>query len=154
MTVTEKKIVNMLRRYIQDTPVANVLTGKPENRDEDLLLFIRMALDDFNITPPLLTPYTTENFPSMNLLLSGAVVQMLLSNFILQTRNQLSYQDGGNLVQIFEKGPQYINGAMAFANSYNRLKEQFKTALNIQLGWGTVSPMADLNLAVFPFDDE
>ena len=88
MTVTEKKIVNMLRRYIQDTPVANVLTGKPENRDEDLLLFIRMALDDFNITPPLLTPYTTENFPSMNLLLSGAVVQMLLSNFILQTRNQ------------------------------------------------------------------
>jgi len=144
----------MLRTYLQDSKLKNVLTGKMENIDEELLFFIRLAIDDYNLTPPPITVVNIETYPSMSLLIHGAIIQLFLSNGILQTRNQLSYQDGGGALQLYEKGPQYINNATVFAQLYEQKKNQFKTMINIAGGWGTITPINDYNLLMFPYDDE
>ena len=142
MTPVEKRFVDMLRKKVQDFPELNKLTGSQENDDKSLLFYINMALDDYNSTPPVLDPVTLEDFEkvpklSISLLLDGAIVQMMLALGILQTRNQLSYSDGGNSIRLYDKGPSYIQVAGIFANNYERKKIQLKKFLNAEQGWGS-----------------
>ena len=81
-----------------------------------------LALDEFNMTPPIIAPYHFENFPSQSLLLLGTVCYSLLSNGILQTRNNLKYSDGGQNIMIWDKGPAYI---------YNPAYEQFSLPASV-----------------------
>ncbi|MDY6957882.1 MAG: hypothetical protein SVK08_01860 [Halobacteriota archaeon] len=150
MANARDKYITLLRKYIQDDPIANKLTGKFEN--PDLGMYLDLALSDFNMTPPLIGDYTFEKFPAVKLLIMGAVVQILLSNSILQVRNSLSYSDGGSTIAIFEKGPAYMQGAQVFAGMYENNKKNLKISLNIQKGWGTVSPMQTID--TFTLEDD
>ena len=142
----EQKFIDALRKYIQDFPNKNKLLGKQEHTDEDLLFYLKMALDDFNTTPPLLRPFEFKDFEEsprlpVSLLLQGAVVFMMLSLGILNYRNQVSFSDGGSMIQLFEKGPQYFQGATMFANNYTTQKIALKKFLNTEQGWAVIRPL-------------
>ena len=90
-----------------------------------------MALDDYNITAPILQKYVLSNFPSLYLMIYGATIQVLRSAGILQSRNELAYSSGGVSVRIFDKTQLYQSWITQFVAEYETKKSNFKIAENI-----------------------
>lgn len=138
-------LLTNVRRFIKDFPKLNELKGIEESSDGDLALYAMMALDDYNLTPPVIAPTSFEAFPSSSLLMLGTICYSLLSNGILQHRNSISYQDGGQNVNVWDKGPAYMGNAQLFAQLYESKKVALKRAINLSNGYGIIQS-ADFNL--------
>jgi len=140
-----QELIKQVRKFMKDFPKLNELRGIEESSDTDLMQYAMLALDDYNFHPPILSPVGFESFPSHSLLLLGTVVYSLLSNGILQHRNSVSYKDGGQQVNIWDKGPAYIGNATLFAQIWESRKTAIKRAINLSNGYGIVQS-ADFNL--------
>ena len=127
----QERVRSLLRLFLNDTPELNRLIRKQESTDPKLDLAIDLAIDNFNITPPLLADHTVANFPSIYLLIYGATIQVLRSAGLLQSRNELAYSSGGVSVRIFDKTQNYQTWINQFVAEYERLKANYKIALNI-----------------------
>lgn len=121
----------LLRLFLNDTPELNRLIRTQESDDAHLDLAIRLAIDDYNVTPPPLGVYTIENFPSIWFLIYGAAINVLRSAGLLQSRNELAYSSGGVSVRIFDKTQNYQSWILQFAAEYERKKVNFKMSMNI-----------------------
>lgn len=128
-------LVQSLRNYLRDHPSLNRLIGSEETSDRFLAWALFDALDDINNTPPPLT-YSLATFPYPHLLIRGAVVTVLESVGILQTRNQLSYSDGGIQVSVSEKTPLLQAWINLFQSRYEQKKIQWKISQNISQALG------------------
>ncbi len=137
----------LLRLFLNDTPELNRLIRQEESNDHKLDLAISLAIDDYNITAPLLQDHTVNNFPSLYLLIYGATIQVLRSAGILQSRNELVYSSGGVSVRIFDKTQHYQSWIAQFVAEYERKKQNYKMALNISsaLAGGVQSEYSILN---------
>ena len=137
----------LLRLFLNDTPELNRLIRQEESDDPKLDLAISLALDDYNITAPLLGTNTVVNFPSLYLLIYGATIQVLRSAGILQSRNELVYSSGGVSVRIFDKTQHYQSWIAQFVAEYERKKQNYKMALNINsaMAGGVASEYSILN---------
>lgn len=142
-----EKVLKLLRLFLNDTPELNRLIRREESDDTKLNLAIDLAIDDFNITTPLLQTHVISNFPSLYLLIYGATIQVLRSAGMLQSRNELAYSSGGVSVRIFDKTQLYQSWIVQFVAEYERKKQNFKIALNINnaLAGGVSSEYAILN---------
>jgi hypothetical protein len=138
-------LIKNVRKFIKDFPKLNELKGIEESSDNDLALYATLAMDDYNFTPPIIVPVDFNSFPSHSLLLLGTVCYSLLSNGILQHRNSISYADGGQNVNVWDKGPAYIGNANLFGQMWERQKIGLKRAINIANGYGVIQS-ADFNL--------
>ena len=87
------------------------------------------------------------NFPSLYLLIYGATIQVLRSAGILQSRNELVYSSGGVSVRIFDKTQHYQSWIAQFVAEYERKKQNYKMALNINsaMAGGVASEYSILN---------
>ena len=132
------KAKRYLRLFLLDTPEFNRLILKEESDCEFLEFAIEMAISDWNSSAPIIRPLHIGNFGSLYLLMHGAAIQVLKSQGILQTRNQLSYSAGGSSFSRFDKGPQYQAWMINFANEYEVKKRNLKIHCNILGGWGGV----------------
>ena len=143
----QQKMRRLLRLFLNDTPELNRLIRKQESNDEKLDLAILLAIDDFNITTPLLSAYTILNFPSIYLLMYGATIQVLRSAGLLQSRNELAYSSGGVSVRIFDKTQLYQSWIAQFVADYERKKSNMKIAFNVAnaLAGGVASEYSILN---------
>lgn len=121
----------LLRLFLNDTPELNRLIRKQESDDTKLDLAIRLAIDDYNISPPPLGVHTIENFPSIWFLIYGATINVLRSAGLLQSRNELAYSSGGVSVRIFDKTQNYQSWILQFTAEYERKKNNFKISQNI-----------------------
>ena len=121
----------LLRLFLNDTPELNRLIRRQESNDEKLDLAIRLAIDDYNITAPPLAGVTVGNFPSIWLLIYGSVIQVLRSNGLLQSRNELVYSSGGVSVRIFDKTQLYQSWIAQFFADYETKKKHFKISSNV-----------------------
>ena len=137
----------LLRLFLNDTPQLNRLIRRQESDDQKLDLAIRLAIDDYNITAPPLAPVSVVNFPSIWLLIYGSVIQVLRSNGLLQSRNELVYSSGGVSVRIFDKTQLYQSWIIQFVAEYERKKKNFKIAANVNssLAGGVSSEYSILN---------
>lgn len=137
----------LLRLFLNDTPQLNRLVRQEESNDERLDLALLLAVDDYNVTPPLLGNLTVANFPSLWMLIYGATIQVLRSQGLLQSRNELAYSSGGVSVRIFDKTQNYQSWIAQFVAEYERKKQNYKIAQNISgaLGGGVSSEYAVLN---------
>jgi len=137
----------LLRLFLNDTPDLNRLIRTYESTDEKLDLAMLLAVDDYNVTPPLLSTSQVSNFPSLYLLIYGASIQVLRSAGLLQSRNELAYSSGGVSVRIFDKTQLYQSWIAQFVAEYERKKQNFKIALNINsaLAGGVSSEYSILN---------
>lgn len=149
-TATEQAVDQarrLVRLFMNDTPELNRLIRQEESTDAKIDLAIALAINDYNISPPLLGEVQVANFPSLYLLIYGTAINLLRSNGILQARNELTYSSGGVSVRIFDKTQLYQSWIANFLGDYERKKNQFKIAANINnsLACGVSSEYAILN---------
>ena len=145
MIWSQEELIKSVRQFMRDFPKLNELRGVEESSDIDLKLYSMLALDEFNMTPPVIAPYHFGNFPSNSLLLLGTVCYALASHGILQFRNNLQYADGGQNVNIWDKGPAYMGNANIFSQKWMQQTIALKRSINLSNGYGVVQS-ADFNL--------
>lgn len=124
----------MVRLYLRDFPELNRLIDGEETSNRMIAWAVADTLDDWNTTPPFIGDASLENFPSLSLLREGTVILVLESVGLLQTRNQLSYSDGGISVQVSNKAPLLLQWIQLFRGSYERKKDRMKASMNIEQG--------------------
>ncbi len=132
-----------LRLFLRDTPQLNRLIRKEESDNELLDFAIEMTISDWNSTSPHIDRTDIQNYPSLYLLMHGAVIQILKSQGIYQARNELTYQAGGSSFMRFNKSSYYMNWMINLSNDYEIKKRNMKIAKNITGGWGGVSSEYD-----------
>jgi hypothetical protein len=126
------EFVREVRMYLRDFSELNRLITGEESSDRMIAWAVIDALDDINNSPPLIKKYTVENFPNRSLLLRGAVISLLESVGIMQTRNQLNFSDGGIQVSVSDKAPMIMQWLNFLKGSYEDKKSRWKIATNIQ----------------------
>ena len=132
-----------LRLFLRDTPELNRLIRKQESNDEMLTFAIEMTVSDWNSTSPFIDRIDIGNYPSLYLLMHGAVIQILKSQGLYQARNELNYQAGGSSFMRFNKSSYYMNWMINMSNDYESKKRNMKIAKNILGGWGGVNSEYD-----------
>jgi len=132
-----------LRLFLRDTPQLNRLIRKEESDAELLTFAIEMTISDWSSTSPFIDRIDINNYPSLYLLMHGAVVQLLKTQGIYQARNELQYQAGGSSFMRFNKSSYYMNWMINLANDYEVKKRNMKIAKNIMGGWGGVASEYD-----------
>lgn len=137
----------LLRLFLNDTPELNRLIRRQESTDAKLDLAMRLAIDDYNITPPMLGDVGIANYPSLFLLIYGSSIQVLRSAGLLHSRNELVYSSGGVSVRIFDKTQLYQSWIAQFVAEYERKKATYKIAQNVNgsLAAGVSSEYSLLN---------
>jgi len=138
-----------LRAYIKDNEALNILLDfTEENTDDELELYLSMGLSHLNNIPPHIGDYTFVTFPYTGLLILEAVMEVLISNGIVNQRNQLTYNDGGITVN-HPDGDKYMKTITVLTRRIELFEKSFKAwkiNLNVNAGWGgSYSPYATLN---------
>lgn len=127
--------IQQIRTFLRDYPETNRLIAGVESSNRQIVWALSDAMDDFNSSPPF-TGFNLSNFPSKSLLVRGTVISLLESIGLLQTRNHLSFSDGGIQVGINDKTQFIQSWLQLFRNSYEEKKMRLKIAYNIESAWG------------------
>jgi len=138
-----------LRAFIKDHEGLNrLLKFVEENTNDELDLYINSALGFLSYIPPFLGNFTIDQFPMPILLIHQATIECLISNSIVQARNDLTYNNGGVTVKAAD-GERYLRILQLLyrmADMEISALKSLKIALNIEAGWGGVySPYATLH---------
>lgn len=131
-----EQFAGVVREYMRDHAELNRLTQGEQHSNRLIMWAIADALDDWNTTPPLIGPVSILNFPSRHLLLRATVINLLESLGLLQTRNHLTFSDGGIQVGVSDKTPLIQAWIQMYRNTYEVKKVKLKVAMNIEGGWG------------------
>jgi len=131
-----EQMAQVVRTFLRDFPELNRLIRGVENSNRLIFWSIDDALEDWNTTPPLIGPVSIETFPSRRLLVRGATINLLESVGLLQTRNHISFSDGGLQVGISDKTPLIQSWLQYFKNDYEQKKLRLKVSINIENAWG------------------
>jgi len=133
-----RKFLGRVRVWMKDFAHKNMLLPDEEAEDDVLLVYLEMAVDDFNNATMPRTSFLFSNFPSYAILLYGTVIQALTGEGLLQIRNRLNYTDGGLTVASSDKGGDYSAVVQQLAAKYERMKQDLKIFLNTEQGFGNV----------------
>ena len=146
---THSEYITALRAFIKDHDVLNrILKFTEENTDDELSLYINMSINFLNAIPPLIAPFTIINFPMTSLIIHQAAIECLISNGIVNSRNDITYNNGGVTVKIPD-GDKYLRQLQMLyrlADMEISTFKQLKIAYNIEGAYGGVhSPYAQLH---------
>ena len=143
---TQVEYREALRAFIKDHDYLNrLLKFTQENVEDDLDLYLNMALSFLNTIPPFIGNYAIAQFPATALLIHQATIECLISNGIVNSRNDLTYNNGGVTLKISD-GDRYLKQLQQLyrlADMGIKAYAQLKIAINIEGGYGGVhSPYA------------
>jgi len=149
VALTQENYRNSLRAYLKDEEDLNrLLRFEEENDDDHLNLYLEMALGVLNTMPPLISPFDYATFPVPALLLHRATIEALISNSIVQARNDLVYNNGGITVKVDDRD-RYLPILQTLFRQHDvelSMFKNIKVALNIESGFGgSHSPYAYLH---------
>jgi hypothetical protein len=138
-----------LDNFIKDHEQLNrLLKFTEENTEDELDLYLNMALGFLNHIPPPIGDYTFATFPMPSLLIHQATIECLISNSIVAARNDLTYNNGGVTVKI-QDGDRYLKLLQLLYRTTDieiSMFKQTKIGLNISGGWGGIpSPYSSLH---------
>lgn len=137
-----------VRTYTKDMPEYNVLLqGNPQSSDALIALAIKLTVNDFNMTPPVMA-YTVNTFPEEadGFAMYGILMHLANSEAERQLRNQVDYALQGLTTQIDNKFSQYNQLAQYYRGLFEQQMGQYKVYLNQSDAWGGVwSPLAAIN---------
>jgi hypothetical protein len=128
-----------VRNFLRDTPELNRLVAGVESSDRDIASAMLVVLSEFNSEPPPLRLHTFEDFLQRGWvypLIKGVVAYLLRSVCLLQTRNELSYSDGGVSVSTSNHGPTLMGYAERYSAEWADWTKKTKISLNIQNALG------------------
>jgi hypothetical protein len=131
-----------LRAFLKDHADKNrLLEFTEENTDDEIDLYLNMALGFLNFIPPFIQTYSYADFPIPTLVIHQATIECLISNGICHARNELTYNNGGVSLKISD-GDRYLRMLQQLyrmadleINAYTK----YKTAVNIMAGFGGVA---------------
>jgi hypothetical protein len=151
--MTMEDAITRLRTFIKDTPALNVLESKNENENASLQQYIEDAFIEINSQ---FGPTTRWKWVDVvweiggdgtlpwTVIQMGAVLQALISNGILSSRNVLTYNDASNVqVSDFDKYGRYINFYNLLVNRYQSAVVQLKARWNIDQCFGGIYSQLD-----------
>lgn len=149
MSASLTDYANYLRNFIKDHDFLNrLLKFKDENDFDELKMYMDMALNFVNMVPPIVVAFDFGTFPMPQLLIHQGAIEAMISNNILQARNDLTYNNGGITVKISD-GNRYLNTINLLLRMTDReiaYLTQFKISANIEGSWGGVmSPYSRLH---------
>ena len=133
MSLTPEEV----RAYISDQARNNHLLDDEEFTDFEISLAMDLAVDEFNMMPPLSQQHR-NTFPFKSLLMTGTLWKMFLGKSALLARNNFNYSDGGVQVPLEERFPLYQSLAAMFEASFKSSSRDAKDAMNLASGWGEV----------------
>lgn len=138
--------VDDVRLYAKDTAEFNVLLeGDYQSTDELIQLCLRLAVNDFNVVPPI-SQYNVETFPSDTLLMYGVLHHLANGEAERQLRNNVNYNSQGVNAGLDDKFPQYNQLAQYYKQLFDMKIKEFKVQQNLEQAWGgSFSPYAGLN---------
>lgn len=146
MSLTLENYRNSLRAYIKDSELKNILLRyTKENTDDELDLYVGMAIGFLNAIPPPIYEFTYATFPIPSLLVHQAAIECLISNGILHARNELTYNNGGITVKIWDSDRylKFIQILQRTADLEIQMLSKIKISANINAAFGGVySPYA------------
>lgn len=131
-----------VRAYLLDRCGDNELLGELQCSDDEILNAMRLAVEEWNATPPLTVKFTTTNFPYRYPWLICTCAHVLRSLSIKQSRNNASFQAGTVMVNDSDKGPIFQRYAEQFRQEWIQWMYSKKRELNVKAGWG-VSTIGD-----------
>jgi len=129
------EMIAYVRLFTRDFPELNRLIEGEESSNRMIAWAIIDALDDWNTTPPFLNPISVADFPGRHLLCRGAVISLLESVGLLQTRNHLTFSDGGLTVSVSDKAPLLMQWISMFKASYEDKKRRVKASMNVEMAF-------------------
>lgn len=152
---TVRDYIALVRSKLRDYPELNRLTEGVETSDRQIAAALLSAVDDYNNTPPLIENVTLQTYPSVGLLVTGAICEVLESVGLLQTRNSMNYSDGqGVQVSVADKTPALIAWINLFSSRYEQKKFRLKQAHNLRGALGASSGVSSEYLAINGFFDD
>lgn len=145
MSVVQILTTQEVREYLSDYAPNNYLIDGEEFSDAKLSLCMTLAVDSYNLIPPL-SGYGIQNFPSKGVLLYGTCFHLFTGQAALLARNTMNYSDGGLTIPIEERFALYQNLAANFNELFQSTGKALKIAQNMAEGWGCVHS----DLSLFP----
>jgi hypothetical protein len=149
------KLVDHVRSYMRDYPSLNRLVEGEESSDRMIARAADKIIADWNSSPPLVAGMDVRSIVApggpLGIFVDGIVAELLTSVAILQDRNNLPYTDGQVSVSSSSKSSPYLRIAQALRGQYDRQKQQYKVAKNIEYAWGDgiSSDYASISVADF-----
>lgn len=157
ITFTFSQYVENLRAYLKDSGLENILLKyQQENSQEELELYVRLGISQMNMIPPnMVLNYDENNIdtcPNASLVIMESTWHALVSNNILQARNDLAYSNGGITVKV-EDAQRYLPTIQVLWNnmvSSRNFWAMYKKQINVNSilisggGSGVCSPYSDL----------
>jgi len=145
---TYLEAANKLRSWLGDRAELNVLEGKQECTDDELIDYIKDAMNQINLEFEPITSFKLDTvitepgesgFLPWSAVKLGATLQYLTSKGILSARNTLTYSDqGGVQVSNYDQYGRYVAYYNYLVNSYVKSVQQIKIRYNITQGYGGV----------------
>jgi len=133
--ISMEQFKSEVRGFLRDFPELNRLISGEESSDRMIEYCTWLAIDEWNVTPPL-SSHALSDFPSRFILLHLTIIHLLTSVGILKSRNRFSYSDGGFSVQTEEQDGMYQRWIQLMRSQVDAKILRLKTALNISNGWG------------------
>jgi len=140
-------ILRQVRSFLRDHPEVNALLDGEETGDSLLELYVDMAVDDWNTTPPILGPIQVTTHPARSQMIFYICALCLWSAAILQARNQLAYSDGGISVQTSDKSQIYQQISSQLMQIYEQKKLRYKKSQNAEAAYGGL--LSEYSLTTF-----
>ena len=148
MTLNLDYYRNALRAFLKDHQDLNrLLKFEEENADDNLDLYINLAISFLNSIPPMSKVFTITDFPFPALLIHQSSIEALISNSIVYARNDITFNNGGVTVKVTDK-ERYLpilQNLYRITDSMINMFRQTKVSINIDQGWGySSSPYSSL----------
>lgn len=97
--------------------------------DEDILGFIKDAMDDINSGYPR-SAYTIVSLGDPTMIENGAIVRALLAKGMLHVKNSVPINDQGVQINVYDKGPNFQAWAQFYVQEFQTAKQNLKSALH------------------------
>ena len=128
--------VTSIRDYMRDHAHLNRLLKDEETGDRLIAWAVADALDRINNEPPVDLQFALASFPYPGLLKRGAVIALLESVGILQTRNRVNYSDGGIHLSVSDKASEIQSWIGLLSRSFERNLMRWKISKSISGAFG------------------
>ena len=127
-----KDIIDSVRlRIADDDPYKNVLNGYEEQISDGMIISLaKEATRDINSNVPR-TKYSTEYIYSKDseLLIEGIMIFFLIHEGLLQTANQIDFNDNGLGIAMFNKTALYQSWYSSLLQLYLQHKQDWKDSI-------------------------
>lgn len=136
----DEDFVKRTRVFIQDTAEKNDLEGVEESSDIEIYYALQNTLDElsYEFGPHDMIFDTFKQVP-LNILQTGAMLNLLVSKGLVSARNTLTYNDqGGITVQDNDKYGRYTVFYNMVINRYRNAAQGWKRSKNINGCYGGV----------------